>query len=449
MASFRCSRCRLPISLNPELSPPSKTTQDLLRNASTTPRPAPGRKAYPPEREVYLHNALADSTATVMDMSTNKSRSIDHRKPFPPANTTESFVFLSETPEDHAQQYGPRDSISENLDQQRILFDILSKNSEVDHPLCAECTDHLIAGMNKKMTELERDRKAYISYLQKVKDEIPSEEDHRQAAAELEDLKGQEREAVETLKAVEQERAEVLAELAQLERDSVALDKEERDFWQTRNAFAAEIAQFEQERDSIDLRFEHDARQLERLQRTNVYNDTFQIGHDGNFGTINGLRLGRLSNHPVSWDEINAAWGLTLLLLQTMAEKLQFTFSGYRLHPMGSTSKIDKIESGPGEVARVITLELFGTTEVNPLKLFQRNSFDKAVVAFLECLRQLGDFAETKDTVVMPYKIHKDKISDVCVRMAFNQDEGWTRALKFCLTNCKWILAVVAKTSKV
>ena len=39
---------------------------------------------------------------------------------------------------------------------------------------------------------------------------------------------------------------------------------------------------------------------LEKLERTNVYNDAFCIGHDGVFGTINGLRLGRVPGIPVS-----------------------------------------------------------------------------------------------------------------------------------------------------
>ena len=39
---------------------------------------------------------------------------------------------------------------------------------------------------------------------------------------------------------------------------------------------------------------------LEQLERTNVYNDAFCIGHDGVFGTINGLRLGRVPSVPVS-----------------------------------------------------------------------------------------------------------------------------------------------------
>lgn len=46
----------------------------------------------------------------------------------------------------------------------------------------------------------------------------------------------------------------------------------------------------------------------EKLERTNVYNDAFCIGHDGVFGTINGLRLGRVPGIPVG--------GFAILLLQ-------------------------------------------------------------------------------------------------------------------------------------
>jgi beclin 1 len=47
--------------------------------------------------------------------------------------------------------------------------------------------------------------------------------------------------------------------------------------------------------------YENDSNVLEKLERTNVYNDAFCIGHDGVFGTINGLRLGRVSGVNVSF----------------------------------------------------------------------------------------------------------------------------------------------------
>jgi hypothetical protein len=59
---------------------------------------------------------------------------------------------------------------------------------------------------------------------------------------------------------------------------------------------------------------------LERLRRTNVYNDAFHIWHEGPFATISGFRLGRTPNCPVEWDEINAAWGQAVLLLHTLAQ---------------------------------------------------------------------------------------------------------------------------------
>ena len=39
---------------------------------------------------------------------------------------------------------------------------------------------------------------------------------------------------------------------------------------------------------------------LELLKRTNVLNDAFFIWHDGEFGTINNFRLGRLPKIPVN-----------------------------------------------------------------------------------------------------------------------------------------------------
>ena len=59
------------------------------------------------------------------------------------------------------------------------------------------------------------------------------------------------------------------------------------------------------------------------------------------FGTINGLRLGRVPGIPVSitlpflteiyrkqveWAEVNAAWGQTLLLLYTIVRTLDYKF---------------------------------------------------------------------------------------------------------------------------
>jgi len=94
----------------------------------------------------------------------------------------------------------------------------------------------------------------------------------------------------------------------------------------------------------MDCQLNYARTQLDKLQKTNVFNATFHIWHNGHFGTINTFRLGRLPSAPVDWSEINAAWGQTVLLLASLARKLDLTFSRYKLVPYGNHSYIEVIK---------------------------------------------------------------------------------------------------------
>lgn len=146
---------------------------------------------------------------------------------------------------------------------------------------------------------------------------------------------------------------------------------------------------------------------------------------------------------------------------------------------MGSTSTITRIEAkGGGSVAdssRQVQHASTATTASSPQLTKQRlelyssgdfpinfgflhRKFDAAMVAFLECLRQLGEFVENQAPpnaagiggggpgpggggVKMPYEIRKDRIHDQSIKLALNKDEGWTKACKYTLTCCKYLLA--------
>ena len=372
-------------------------------------------------------------------------------------------------------------SLSHQMETTARLFEILSARSDIDHPVCVECTDLLVEGLQKRLEDVTRERDAFVGFLKQVNADVPTEEEKQKAEEELQAVRQEEEAAFTKLQQLEQEKVAVDKEIAKLEEEARQLDIEEEKFWRERNAFAVKLSEFQNERDSVNLQYDHDSRQLERLQRTNVYNDTFCIGHDGYFGTINGLRLGRLPNQPVEWAEINAAWGQTLLLLATVADKLAYTFDGYKLKPMGSTSIIEKYEyphamtSGsqtPGQsttasAPKISVLELFSSGDLPIGRMFLHRKFDNAMVAFLECLRQLGDYVERQTqtgntvgrrggvaggspntnantaskVVELPYEIKKDKIGDASIKLGFNQDEGWTRACKYTLTCCKFVLA--------
>jgi beclin 1 len=348
-------------------------------------------------------------------------------------------------------------AMSQEMEKVSRLFEILSARSDIDHPICVECTELLVDGLQKRLEVATRERDAYVGFLKQVKGDKPTEEEVKDSRNALLKAREEEATAIAELEKLEKEKAAVDEEITQLEEEARTLDVEEEKFWSERNAFAMKLSEFQNVRDSVNLQYDHDTQQLEKLQRTNVYNDTFCISHDGRFGTINGLRLGRLSNVPVDWPEINAAWGHTVLLLATVAERLSFKFDNYELQPMGSTSRIIRYEpqpspsnsrtsSRPPRPPKKSVLELYSSGDM-PLGLtFMHRKFDIAMEAFLECMKQLGAYVERETGgagrgLALPYKIEGEKIGDVSIKLGIAQDDAWSRACKFTLTCCKFLLA--------
>jgi beclin 1 len=243
------------------------------------------------------------------------------------------------------------------------------------------------------------------------------------------------------LKAVEAEREQAKEELENTQQEIVALDMKEEVYWKEYADYHMRLREFHQESCSVDAKAQYAKAQLERIKRTNVFNDAFHIWYDGHFGTINRFRLGRLPSIPVEWAEVNAAWGMTVLLLSTMATKLGFRYKGYNLVPCGSMSRLEKTDEASKE------LPLFVPGGV---KIFWDSKFNSAMVAFLECVQQLKDYIEQCDPhFKLPYKIVKDKIGDthglLSIKYQLQSEEVWTKASKFLLTNFKWCLAWVCK----
>ena len=358
---------------------------------------------------------------------------------------------------------------TKSYEMERIakLFEILSARSDIDHPVCVDCTEVLVEEMQKRLDAVTRERDAYVGFLKETQANAPTDEELKAQEESLSKAQRAEADARQQLRQLEEEKAALDAELAELEDESQQLDIQEEAFWRERNAFASRLADFQNERDSINSKFDHDSRQLEKLQRSNVYNDTFCISHDGTFATINGLRLGRLSTKPVDWPEINGAWGHALLLLVTVAEKLGYRFEGYEPQPMGSTSRIVRFDpvspassrlgsggnrSAPPPPPKRHVLELFSSGDM-PLGLtFMHRKFDNAMTAFLELVRQLGAYVHQQtlaggNPLSLPYRIEGDRIGEVSIKLGIAQDAGWTKACRLTVTCCKFLLAHASNVS--
>ncbi|KAI1378753.1 APG6-domain-containing protein [Hypoxylon crocopeplum] len=498
-----CQKCRAPLKLDGSLADLNPAAFNLLvASSSQSPqspkRPSPSRSTYPTdaEKRALYDKVSKDAGPATFKRGGSALRSDGH----PRDSSAMSFVLLTEsqvappklTPPIEAPN--PRQQRRKSMsngqrndgkpaqphEAERInkLFEILSARSDIDHPVCVECTEMLVDGLQKKLESTARERDAYAAFLKQVQADIPSEEDITESEQAVAKARKEEEESMSQLLVLEKERAALDIEIAALEEESQALDDEEEQFWRERNAFATKLAELQNERDSINSKFDHDSQLLTKLQRANVYNDTFSIHHDGNFATINGLRLGKLSAKPVDWPEINAAWGQALLLVVTVADKLGYKFDGYEPLPMGSTSKIIRYDypspsssrlgsqrTGPPPAPKKTVLELFSSGDL-PLQMLWNRKFDQGMVAFLELVRQLGAFVhqQTKassdrgefaaNPLALPYKIEGDKIGDdrighFSIKLGMNNDESWTKACKFALTCCKFLIAHASNVSHV
>eukprot|EP01027_Heterolobosea_sp_BB2_P006317 GEZU01009561.1.p1 GENE.GEZU01009561.1~~GEZU01009561.1.p1 ORF type:complete len:104 (-),score=16.53 GEZU01009561.1:21-332(-) len=101
---------------------------------------------------------------------------------------------------------------------------------------------------------------------------------------------------------------------------------------------------------------------------------------------------------------------------------------------MGSFSKVEKINNG--------VYELYGGGG-----FFRwQSKFDKAMIGYVSCLQQMAEFAQAKDPQFkLPYPIVGDKVGGITIKYQGSSEDKWTKALKYMLTDLKWILTWCAK----
>uniref|UniRef100_A0A8C3YLS6 Beclin 1 n=1 Tax=Catagonus wagneri TaxID=51154 RepID=A0A8C3YLS6_9CETA len=179
------------------------------------------------------------------------------------------------------------------------------------------------------------------------------EDDSEQLRMELRELALEEERLIQELEDVEKNRKIVAENLEKVQAEAERLDQEEAQYQREYSEFKRQQLELDDELKSVENQMRYAQMQLDKLKKTNVFNATFHIWHSGQFGTINNFRLGRLPSVPVEWNEINAAWGQTVLLLHALANKMGLKFQRYRLVPYGNHSYLesltDKSKDGCGE----------------------------------------------------------------------------------------------------
>ena len=318
-------------------------------------------------------------------------------------------------------------------------FRLLSKAGEVDHPLCTACPDAVLERLKEEIRMAEESHDHYTRLIDQLSD--------KQLVHKTENID-------EELQKLHSEESQLLNELERLDEDMKALkesktyekeremrlNEEEKQYWRDFNEHQRNVLELRDSSSGIELQLQYITEQLNRLKRTSVLNTAFHVWHNGHFATINGLRFGKLPNVPVEWTEINAAWGQTVFLLSTLANLCGISFARYKLIPYGSQSFIQDTES-----KKKRELPLYTGS-----RLFSDAKYDSAMVAFLDCLNQFKVHVdrESNGRFVLPYQIDRDRIGDgqefYSIKMQFNTEERWTKALKFVLTDLRWGMTWVA-----
>lgn len=313
------------------------------------------------------------------------------------------------------------------------IMALASGQSETDHPVCADCLRHVEEEVKRQVDQAAEEHCIYQQAHTRIEEELRGFDDDEAARLEAEicEMEEEERRLLEELAGCDAEEAEIEAELERNQRQEELLRRDEEEFWLNVAEYQLDLEESEEERAATTNAIQYATAELNRLKRTNVLNDMFHIAQDGSFGTINRFRIGRFEEEKVPWEEINAGWGQACLLLDALIKKCQIPLTQYRLLPRGSFSAIQ---------AAGDTLELH-SSDGGLQRFFSDRRFDLAMSSFLSCLKEVTRFLQRDPTMRLPFKIEGDKIGGFSVRHQHNQDDRWTKALKYMLTDLKWIIA--------
>ncbi|VDM41254.1 unnamed protein product [Toxocara canis] len=333
------------------------------------------------------------------------------------------------------------------------LFDIIcNSTSALWGPICEDCTEQLLSGMDQQLKGLEEECASY----RKLLDSLSKERGARifdinasnaklaamKACASnciLVSLDAEEASLLTELKKLELEESNLNDELSRRRSELLNTEKErEEKLWKKLRDNHRRLLDVESQEQDAEAQLIYLKTQLEKLSSINVLNAAFHIWQQGSFGTINGFRLGTLPHSPVEWNEINAAWGQTALLLTVLIKGGEdFRLRDYEVFPMGNYSFIRVLASG-------VELPLYGSGGFKP---FGHKKFDEAMCAFMNCFCQLQDHIEGRSEFRLPHRMYRERIEDnkmeYSVKMQFNSEERWTKAMKCMLINLRWAISFV------
>lgn len=468
--AFHCQNCKAPIALDDLLANLSEAQGNFLLGKtakSSLHLPLSPAKYIPQDRlklaQKALHEADSDSLIT-KDYS--KPESYDSQK---------SYVFLSDgedDDEDH-QLIKELDGAGDVQNEEQLpdfskinslnqVFQILSTNEDVNHPMCGECSHLLASNYKLKFDQSQREKESYLGFLKKLKETEASLSstvsdnalDTRlgESHAEFLELQSLEQDKLKELQDLEAKHGELVAQLTELERQLKSLNSNElNDIIKLKNSLNLELLLKQNKLDQAKALYQKHLNHLDQLRSLNIYTKLFEISFDkeDDYARINGYRLG----YRVPWPEINVALGQVVLLLSFLKKRFLLTLDSYKLVPMGSKSYVIKrgvsSQDETGERTQTSSvLQLYSSNEFTLGKLFNFNKVDVSMIALLDILSQFEvKLMSIDEDLELPYKISPkhDMIGGKSIRVTSNGQ--WTDACRYLLIDLNWVVTYASTRS--
>lgn len=396
---YFCKTCHLPLIIDPSLNL-SNAQQNLTLNYTANTTSSPPSVIIPKDRLDKFNTAIGHS-----------------------------FVYLNKH-DDHEKP-----EISSRIDKSENIFDIISSKYDIDYPVCNDCAISLSNNMKHKYETLNNEKEVYLQFLKNLTSQNrPSKGKIELTLEELETLKQNENELMQQIESEDKLHEELNKEINSLSMEIDELKSKELERCKLQNQLHMENTERLNTIDKLQNEFNSNMDFLDNLRKTNVFDNFFEISTNGQFSTINGLRLGCLSDVKVTWHEINASLGHITLLLSTCLNILDFNLQDYKLIPMGSNSKIEIYKTN-----KKLVYQLYSTSEFSLTNLFS-HPLDDGMSALLKVIKQIGDYIHTLDTsFILPYEINNDTIANYPIKPSAKSWENWTAACRLLLSNVKWI----------
>lgn len=463
---LKCQNCQLPLEIDSSLLDLSLAQRDMLVNFNSDY--SPNNNEIPSDRlqrlnkvvspaELNLQGSVLDSYVFLQDGShdetpTNRT-SLD---------TSGQTTFREEDSGDEPEENQPfvpsERTLSTQVSALANVFNILSSKTNIDYPVCEDCCSILMQRLKSEYDDAIKERDTYKQFLSRIEKQksLSSSNSPDVTSEEIDRLKNEREELFQELLQLEQQDEELDKEIDGLEADLKIKKQHEEEELKRKNIEDLEQLEFAKEVRSLRNQYEFTLNNLDKLRKVNIYNETFKISHEGPFGVINGLRIGGFDNMTVPWNEINAGLGQVILLLATISTRLKLKLEGYKLQPMGSFSTISKYNQ---ETQEWENFEVFSNESFKLGRFLRKETnFDKAMECVLTVIQQMAVWLsrstaeenESADTssrnddvgLDLPYLMNKDKISGNSVKLfGAKPNMEWTIAMKFLLTNAKWLLA--------